>query len=126
MEDSVRQRIIGVFDKFDTNPTQFSGEDGAMQKRLSRQLKGGASVTCETLLSILNRYDVSAEWLLRGKGEMLNQPSGIVPGDDIKLDINMDSKDKMIQILLDKIDSLEKTNAELRRKYEPSKESPAV
>lgn len=86
MEDSVRQRIESVFCKYNINPTQFSGGDKAMQKRLSRQLKGGASVTCETLLSILNRYNnVSAEWLLRGKGEMLLNDSSL--GDNIATNI---------------------------------------
>ena len=83
MEDAVRQRIISVFERYNSNPTQFSGADSAMQKRLSRQLKGGASVTYETLLSILEKYEnVSAEWLLRGKGDMLitdnNQKSPLV------------------------------------------------
>lgn len=72
MEDIIRQRIIAIFQEKKTNPTRFSGEDKAMQKRLSRQLNGGASITSETILGILNTYpDVSAEWLLRGKGEML-------------------------------------------------------
>jgi hypothetical protein len=72
MEDIIRQRIIAIFQEKKTNPTRFSGEDKAMQKRLSRQLNGGASITSETILGILNTYpDISAEWLLRGKGEML-------------------------------------------------------
>lgn len=72
MEDIIRQRIIAIFQEKKTNPTRFSGEDKAMQKRLSRQLNGGSSITSETILGILNTFpDVSAEWLLRGKGEML-------------------------------------------------------
>lgn len=72
MEDIIRQRIIAIFQEKRTNPTRFSGEDKAMQKRLSRQLNGGSSITAETILGILDAFpDVSAEWLLRGKGEML-------------------------------------------------------
>lgn len=71
MEDSVRQRIMSIFSIKSTNPTKFSKENKAMQKRLSRQLNGGASVTFETISSILNSFpDISAEWLLRGEGEM--------------------------------------------------------
>lgn len=71
MENIVRQRIINILAEHKTNPTQFANGDSALQKRLSRQLKGGAAVTCETILGILNKYDdVSAEWLLRGNGEM--------------------------------------------------------
>lgn len=43
-----------------------------MQVRLSRQINNGATITFETVSNILDAFpDVSAEWLLRGKGEML-------------------------------------------------------
>lgn len=43
-----------------------------MQVRLSRQINNGATITFETVSNILDTFpDVSAEWLLRGKGEML-------------------------------------------------------
>ena len=46
--------------------------DNAMQTRLSRQVNGGAAITYDTILHFLEIFpDVSAEWLLRGKGEML-------------------------------------------------------
>lgn len=71
MENLVRKRIMEVFTAEDTNPSKFSKEDKAMQKRLSRQLNGGATITFETISSILSTFpNVSAEWLLRGEGEM--------------------------------------------------------
>lgn len=46
--------------------------DGAMQTRLSRQVNMGASITYDTIFRFLEVFpNVSAEWLLRGKGEML-------------------------------------------------------
>lgn len=127
MENAVRQRIVKVFAEYKTNPTQFANGDSALQKRLSRQLKGGSSVTCETVLGILDKYsNVSAEWLLRGEGEMKKQSSEIVSEDNIKIDINMDSKDVVIKALTEKIQRLESENAELRRKYEPSEERPSA
>lgn len=46
--------------------------DNAMQTRLSRQVNGGAAITYDTILHFLEIFpDVSAEWLLRGKGEMI-------------------------------------------------------
>lgn len=127
MGNAVRQRIISILSEYKTNPTQFANGDSALQKRLSRQLKGGAAVTCETILGILDKYDdVSAEWLLRGNGEMKKQSSEIVSEDNIKIDINMDSKDVVIKALTEKIQRLESENAELRRKYEPSEERPSA
>ena len=46
--------------------------DSAMQTRLSRQVNAGAAITYNTIYRLLEVFpDVSAEWLLRGKGEML-------------------------------------------------------
>ena len=46
--------------------------DPAMQTRLSRQVNAGAAITYDTLSRLLDVFpDVSAEWLLRGKGKML-------------------------------------------------------
>ena len=56
MEDLVRKRIMEVFALERTNPSKFSKEDKAMQKRLSRQLNGGATITFETISSILNAF----------------------------------------------------------------------
>ena len=57
---------------------------------------------------------------------MKKQSSEIVSEDNIKIDINMDSKDVVIKALTEKIQRLESENAELRRKYEPSEERPSA
>lgn len=74
MEGDIRQRIIDILNEYHTNPTKLSGEDKAMQKRLSRQLKGGATITFETLSTIVNAFpELSIEWLIKGEGEMIRQ-----------------------------------------------------
>lgn len=46
--------------------------DAAMQTRLSRQVNAGSAITYDTIYRFLDVFqDVSAEWLLRGKGEMI-------------------------------------------------------
>ena len=57
----------------------FAIKCGLKQNTFSRQLNGLNEVSTQTALSILSTYpEISAEWLLRGKGEMLlasEQPS---------------------------------------------------
>ena len=73
MENDVIQRIKEAFSKKNTNPTKFSKGDSALQNRLSRQLRG-AVITFDTIQRILDDFpDISAEWLLRGKGDMYVQ-----------------------------------------------------
>ena len=66
--------------------------DNAMQTRLSRQVNGGAAITYDTILRFLDVFpDVSAEWLLRGKGEMLisdNLPKFHGEETDTELDVH--------------------------------------
>lgn len=66
-------------------------------------------------------------WLVTGMGAKYKQPSEIVSEDNLNID-DMDMK-----VLLDvikrqnaRLDELEKENAELRRKYESSKERPSA
>lgn len=108
MEELVRQRINEVLAFFKANPTQISKGDSALQVRLSRQLNQGAAITCKTISFILDVYPaVSAEWLMRGKGEMIlqeekeNLASSATSEDDIRL-------------MREKIISLESENRVLR------------
>lgn len=72
MEESVRQRIKDVLSAHNSNTNRLAGDDVNFQNRLSRQLNQGATISCDTLSRVLSTFpDVSAEWLLRGKGEML-------------------------------------------------------
>lgn len=70
--DELRERIQTVFGCFATNINKLSDGDKALRNRLTRQLNNDAAITADSLDVILTRFpDVSAEWLLRGKGEML-------------------------------------------------------
>lgn len=71
MEEFIRQRINDVFLSKNISINKFSDGDSALQNRLSRQINRGASITAETLYVLLDKFnDISAEWLLRGEGEM--------------------------------------------------------
>lgn len=72
MENAVKERIKEVLHCKNTTLSGFAGDNNSLQKKLSRQINLGSGLTFETISAILDRYpDVSAEWLLRGKGEML-------------------------------------------------------
>ncbi len=52
----------------------FAIKCGIKQNTLSRQLGGVSEVSASTINAILDNYEeISAEWLLRGKGSMLLQ-----------------------------------------------------
>ena len=72
MESSIRQRIKDILNEFNSNTNRLAGDDVNFQNRLSRQINQGASISCDTISRVLMAFpDVSAEWLLRGKGKMI-------------------------------------------------------
>ena len=72
MESSIRQRIKSILDEFNSNINRLAGDDANFQNRLSRQINQGASISCDTISRVLRAFpEVSAEWLLRGKGKMI-------------------------------------------------------
>lgn len=76
MEELIRQRVNEILLSHNISINKFSDGDSALQNRLSRQINRGASITAETLFILLDKFkDVSAEWLLRGEGEMYKTQS---------------------------------------------------
>ena len=61
----------------------FALKCGIKQNTLSRQLGGVSEVSASTINTILDNYqEISAEWLLRGKGSILIQKEETEPGMD--------------------------------------------
>ncbi len=72
MEDEVKSRMQLVLREFSTNPTKLANEFGVNQKTLNSHINGDTAVSLSTILLILKAIpSLSAEWLLRGEGEML-------------------------------------------------------
>lgn len=77
MENTVNERIKKILSLSNLSETSFAGLLGMTQATVNRQLKGVSQISYELIDAILRQFpDVSAEWLLRGDGEMLK---GSVP-----------------------------------------------
>lgn len=73
-KNDTRKRLKEVLAYYSVSENSLAYGDSATQKRLNRQLRD-AVITLDTLLLVLDRFpDVSAEWLMRGTGTMLNAP----------------------------------------------------
>lgn len=69
--DAVRNRINDVLREKGLTENSVAAGVSAVQSRLNSQLSHGGKITLDTILRILGACpDVSAEWLLRGTGEM--------------------------------------------------------
>ena len=72
MEDSIKQRVIQIIRQYKLSVTAFSKQIDIAQPTLNRQITGENAMSLATVESLLKHFpDISAEWLLRGKGEMM-------------------------------------------------------
>lgn len=112
MESSIRQRIKDVLNAHNSNTNQLAGDDANFQNRLSRQINHTSTISCDTISRVLSAYpEVSAEWLLRGKGKMIlsdNLPPII--GDESENDLDTHAQlalaRKEIDVLVQEIAAL--------------------
>ena len=71
VKEPVRERINATLNENKLSVAAFSKEVGIGQTTLNRQLNGDARVSVDTIKAFLHRFkNVSAEWLLRGVGDM--------------------------------------------------------
>lgn len=72
MEVSVIERIKVVLKHFCKTPNGLANMLEMIPSTVNRQLKGDQALSSKVIEGVLSVFpDVSAEWLLRGKGEML-------------------------------------------------------
>ena len=72
MESEIKSRIKKVLKIKKYTINAMAKEFGENQSKLTKQINSSTAIGCNTVLLILSKYpDVSAEWLLRGTGDML-------------------------------------------------------
>ena len=59
--------------------TEFAARIGAKQANLSYIENDGYKISLDIIMKIISKFDISYEWLLAGKGEMLKGEPCIMP-----------------------------------------------
>jgi hypothetical protein len=100
--NEVRERILLIFSNFATNINKLSDGNTALRNRLTRQINNDAAITIDTISVVLTAFpEVSAEWLLRGKGEMLissNLPKFYGEENENEMDLHADLARKTAEL----------------------------
>jgi plasmid maintenance system antidote protein VapI len=77
-KEDVRKRLQQVMVEYDCNPTKLAGIYKVNQKTLNNHINGNVEVSVSTILLVLDAFpDLSADWLLRGKGDMHLLPGSL-------------------------------------------------
>lgn len=70
------ERIKAIMNHYNLSVNAFSAKIGANQVTINQQMNGDRKVSLDTILKIVNSFDlISTQWLLTGKGEMLKSSS---------------------------------------------------
>lgn len=70
------ERIKAIMNHYNLSVNAFSAKIGANQVTINQQMNGDRKVSLDTILKIINSFDlISAQWLLTGKGEMFKSSS---------------------------------------------------
>ena len=109
VKEVVLQRIKSFIKERDLSKNAFAKSLGMEQTTVNNQLIGRRGISIDLVLSFLECYpDISAEWLMRGKGEMLLN-------DDAEISTSSDNiSEDDIRLLRERIISLEAENKVLR------------
>lgn len=79
MEDSVKQRLRGFLKEQNMSINQISLNANYPQSTLNKQINKETSMSLSTLLVLLDLFsELSAEWLLRGEGNMLRIATSMI------------------------------------------------
>lgn len=112
-EFAIKQRIEDCLKVMNLTINKVSHSEPAIQVRLSRQINGDASLSCQTIMYILDSLEcISAEWLLRGKGEMFitqGEPKNIQVGDK---NVNVQNDKDIITLLIEQNKHLQDASKE--------------
>ena len=77
METIVAQRIKSILNDNQISIAAFAKMIGMLQVTCNRQIRGDQAVSLAMIEGFLHVFpDISAEWLLRGEGEMYKSGSG--------------------------------------------------
>nr|DAU18680.1 MAG TPA: helix-turn-helix domain protein [Caudoviricetes sp.] len=124
MESPILQRVIQIIKELNLTDNQFSKRLKIAQTTMSGYLSGNRKLSLQVIESVLSEFeDISAEWLLRGEGEMYK-------ADDKNINDNFDnsqyvSKSKYestVYLLAEVTNNLKETVLENKKLYEENKE----
>lgn len=91
-EKDVKSRLQAVLAAYNQNCTKLHSQFGVNQKTLHNQINGDTAVSLSTILLISEAFpEMSLEWLLRGKGEMILSSTQVVNSNNVNSKVNSDN-----------------------------------
>jgi transcriptional regulator with XRE-family HTH domain len=115
-EIAVKQRAEQILKAKDLSVNLFAKSCGVSQQTLSDQFRGRCKLSYSTISALLEYFpDLSAEWLLRGEGEMLKADTTPIPLAEVTQELNSNNEEELVK-LREQLDQQKEFNA-LQKEY---------
>jgi transcriptional regulator with XRE-family HTH domain len=113
----VFNRLVDFKEQTGLSLNAFSGRIGMKQTTLHNQFHGKRDLSLETVINTLTAYsDLSAEWLMRGNGDMLiSDSTNIISNGDIRIEALIDTIALLHETIKAKNDTIDALQAELSK-----------
>ena len=115
-ENSLKQRIIDLLLSQNVSVNLFAKSSGLKQTTLSDQINGESKISAITLTALLEYFpNLSAEWLLRGEGEMLKAETTPLQLAEVTQELSSSNEEEIVK-LQEQLDQQKEFNA-LQKEY---------
>lgn len=115
-EKSLKQRIIDLLLSQNVSVNLFAKSSGLKQTTLSDQINGESKISAITLTALLEYFpNLSAEWLLRGEGDMLKADTTPLPLAEVTQELSSNNEEELAK-LREQLDQQKEFNA-LQKEY---------
>lgn len=115
-ELSLLERIQTALNEFGITPNALAKSNGLVQVTVNDQLRGKNKISVQTIEAVLNQItDLSAEWLLRGEGDMLKADATPLPLAEVTQELNSNNEEELAN-LREQLDQQKEFNA-LQKEY---------
>ena len=72
--DGITKRLNEIKNNYNLSGARFADKVGKVKNTFANYLNGSRPIPTDVIVDILNTFlDLSADWLLRGKGDMFNK-----------------------------------------------------
>ena len=114
MENIIGKRIAFLRKKLNLTQNEFGDKLKVTGAAVSAMELGKSNVTGQTISAICNKFQVSEDWLLYGKGDMYTLDGNLSSGEELLLEIYRQLTPEMKDVIFEHVKTL--AEAEKRKK----------
>ena len=116
MENIIGKRIAFLRKKLNLTQNEFGDKLKVTGAAVSAMELGKSNVTGQTISAICNKFQVSEDWLLYGKGDMYTLDGNLSSGEELLLEIYRQLTPEMKDVIFEHVKNLAEAEKQKKEK----------